>query len=64
MTRLIASREGAPPDELPSQVAAPFRERSGLPRAENVQASIALFSGLVDSGPDGLSRQQTYHCLP
>jgi hypothetical protein len=54
MTRLIASREGAPVDELPSEVADPLRESSDLPGAENVQASIALFCGLVAAGIAGI----------
>jgi hypothetical protein len=55
MTRLIASREGAPAGELPSEVADPVRERSRFQGAERVQASIALFCGLVALGIAGIA---------
>jgi hypothetical protein len=60
MTRLIASREGAPAGELPSEVADPVRERSGLLGSENIQASIALFCGLVALGIAGIDYLSRY----
>ena len=60
MTRLIASREGAPAGELPAEVADPVRERSSLQGTERVHASVALFCGLVALGIAGIGYLARY----
>jgi hypothetical protein len=60
MTRLIASREDAPPDARPSEVAVPSPATSGQLGAESIQASISLFCGLVAAGIAGIGYLACY----
>jgi hypothetical protein len=60
MTQVIASPEGAPPDERPLEVVDPSRDRLRLGGAENVQAAIALSCGLVAAGIAGIGYLARY----